>query len=149
MYELGVFCFFVINPASLIYILTLAIPHIFLFPLYFLISFIIAFLIFKFIMQKFSLLDFKKSLIIFLLMFLLITPAISFSRSIVELKIAEKLPISIAEQYNFQEMMQQFFFQSYALKSPSQIIYEKAYRLNAIFLEEEFLRELRNFIITI
>jgi len=100
-------------------------------------------------MQKFSLLNFKKSLIVFFLMFLVITPAISFSRSIVEVKIAEKLPISVVEQYNFKEMMQQIFFQSYTLKSPSQMIYEKIYRLNDIFLEEELLRELRNFIITI
>jgi hypothetical protein len=148
LYEVGVFCFFIIKPASLIYVITIVIPRIFLFPLYFLISVVLLFLIFKFIMQKFSLLNFKKSLIVFLLMFLLITPALSFSRSTAEVKIAEKLPISVAEQYNFQEMMQQFFFQSYTLKSSSQMIYEKIYRLNDIFLEEELLRELRNFIIT-
>ena len=74
LYELGVFCLFIINPVSLIYLLTpiisriflFRIPHIFLFPVYFLISAIILFLIFKFIMERFSLLDFKKSLLIFL-----------------------------------------------------------------------------------
>jgi hypothetical protein len=81
-------------------------------------------------------------------MFLVITPAISFSSQTVELKIAEKLPISFTNQYNFQEMMQQFLFPSTVLKSPSQIIYEKVYSLNNIFLEGEFLKNLRQFIIT-
>ena len=121
-YQIGVFCFYFIKPTNLIYILDPIIPRRFLLPLVLLATVIILFLIFKLIMQKFSLLNFKKSLIVFFLMFLVITPAISFSRSIVEVKIAEKLPISVVEQYNFKEMMQQIFFQSYTLKSPSQMI---------------------------
>jgi len=145
-YELGVFCFFVINPVSLIYLLTPIIPRVFLFPAYLLISVVILFLIFKFVMQKFSLLNFKKSLLIFFAMFLIITPIISYSRTMLEFNIAKNLPV-YEELISIQEIFQRELFQS--IKSPSEIILEKVNKLNEIFLEEEFLKGLRNFLITI
>lgn len=142
LYELGVFCFFIINPGSLIYILTPIIPRIFLFPIYFLISIIILFLIFKFIMQKFSLLNFKKSLLVFLVMFIIITPIISYSKAKLEFNIEKKIPIEWP--YRLGE-----FQGPGVLKPPPVILLEKINRLNDIFLEKEFLRELRYFLITI
>lgn len=146
LYELGVFCFFVINPVSLIYVLTPIIPRIFLLPIYLLTSVIILFFIFKFIMQKFSLLDFKKALLVFLAMFIIITPVISYFRGMLEFNIAKNLPV-FEEWRVKQEMFQQFLFP--VPKSPPEILLEKIDRLNEIFLEEEFLKGLRNFLITI
>jgi len=148
LYELGVFCFFIINPVSLIYLLTSIIPHILLFHVYFLISIIILFLIFKFIMQKFLLLDFKKSLLIFFVVFFIITPLLSFFQVMLEYNISEKL--SVFEMWSYlqeRERFQQFL--SLELKHPSVILFEAVRRLNDIFLGGEFWKGLRNFLITI
>jgi len=145
LYELGVFCFFFINPVSLIYLLTPIIPRVFLFPVYLLISVVILFLIFKFVMQKFSLLNLKKSLLIFFVMFLIITPIISYSRTMLEFNIGKNLPV-YKEMVSIQEIFQQKLFQS--IKSPAGIILDKVNKLNDIFLGDEFLKGLRNFLIT-
>lgn len=145
LYELGVFCFFFINPVSLIYLLTPIIPRVFLSPVYLLISVVIMFLIFKFVMQKFSLLNLKKSLLIFFTMFLIITPIISCSRAMLEFNMAKNLPV-YKELISVQGILQELF---QSIKPPSEIVLEKVNRLNEIFLEEEFLKGLRNFLITI
>lgn len=145
LYELGVSCFFIISPTDL---LNLIIPHILLFPIVLLVQVSILFLFFRFIMRKFALLDFKKSLLIFFAMFLIVTPLLSFSRQIVEVEVAAKLPISFDSQYNFQEMIQRFYFSPVELKSTSDTIYQKVNSLNEVFLEEEFLNKFRQFIMT-
>ena len=148
LYELGVFCFFIIDPVSLIYLIPWTIiPHVFLFPVYFLTSIIILFLIFKLIMQKFSLLDFKKALLVFLIMFIIITPFISYSKVTAELKMAERL--SIFEEWGHEEAFPSLLFPEPRLKSPSEILLEKTDRLNDIFLQGELLKGLRSFLITI
>ena len=148
LYELGAFCLFIINPVSLIYLLTPILPRIFLFLLYFLISAVILFLIFKFIMERFSLLNFKKSLLIFFVMFVIVTPIIFYSKVIIESKVAEKL--LVFEKWSYKkEVFPQILFQKFRPKSPSEILLEKIDRLNDIFLEGEFVKGLRNFLITI
>jgi len=157
LYELGVFCFFIINPVSLIYFLVpwYIIPHVFLFPVYFIISIIILFLIFKFIMKKFSLLDFKKALLVFFIMFIIITPIISFSKSMVDHEVAKRIP---ASEELFEELLELRYFQEsyygldsghYGLMSPDIIILKKIDRLSEIFLGSKLLLDLYSFLITI
>ena len=79
-------------------------------------------------------------------MFLIITPIISYSRKMLEFNIAKNLPV-YKELISIQEIFQHELYQS--IKSPSELILKKINRLNDIFLEEEFLNGLRNFLITI
>jgi len=146
LYELGVFVFFFIDPFSLIYLLSPIISRNFLPPIYFLFFIIALFPIFKFIMKKFSLLDFKKSVLVFFATFVIITPFIFYSKTMFEVKIVERLPIF--EEWSYKQEMFQLFSEP-RLKSPSEILLEKIGRLNDIFLEGWWLKDLREFIITI
>ena len=142
LYEFGIFCFFTIkiDPVLLNYYLG---PFL-LFSLYLLISIIGPFFIFQYIMQKFSLLDFKKSLLIFLLMFFIITPFCLFSQTVLEFSIVKNLPdFGIWQHYEIERLSQQTFFNPL-----SEILLEKIDRLNNIFLESGILRELHYYFIT-
>ena len=82
-------------------------------------------------------------------MFVIITPIISYSKGMLEFKIAKRLPFFEKQSYR-QEMFPQILFQELGPKSPSEILLKKKIdRLNDIFLEGEFLKGLRNFLITI
>ena len=145
LYELGVFCFFIIDPFSLIHLMVRhAVSPLFLFILYFLNSFIVLFFIFKIIMQKFSLLDFKKSLLVFFMMFLIVTPIISFSKGVIKYNIIERLPV-----YDEEFLFWEHFYSSRKQVSFSGVLLEKIIRLNDIFLSEKFLKELRRSLMTI
>lgn len=150
LYELAVFSLFIIDPISLIYILTPIISSHFLLPIYILILVIILFYMFKIIMRKFSLLNLKKSLLIFFVMFLIITPIILYSQTILNFNLAKNLPAYEKLNYTpemFLQTIQQPLFQP--IRSPSEIVLKKIDRLNDIFLEGEFLKGLNKFIITI
>jgi len=75
-------------------------------------------------------------------MFVIITPIISYSKGMLEFKIAERLPIFEEWSYK-QEMFQQFLSLKPGSKFLSEILLEKIDRLNDIFLGGEFLKGLR------
>jgi len=81
-------------------------------------------------------------------MFVIITPIIYYFKGMIEFKIAERLP-NFEEWSYKQEMFPQIFFQELRPKSLSGVLLEKIDRLNDIFLEGEFLKGLRNFLITL
>lgn len=85
-------------------------------------------------------------------MFVIITPIIYYFKGMIEFKIAERLPNFEEGSYK-QEMFPQIFFQELKPKPLSEVLLEvllgKIDRLNDIFLEGEFLKGLRNFLITL
>lgn len=144
LYELGAICFFIINPTG---VLDLIIPRLLLSPIVFLISVIALFFIFRFIMQKFSLLNFKKSLIIFLMIFFIITPVLSFGKDLIESKIVMKFAVFNSIEFSYESIFSDFLSQG--PKSLPELILEKIGTLDGIFLQEKLLNELRNYIMTI
>lgn len=107
LYELAILIFLFIDPAKLVYSLRMAVSHVFLVPIYLLILVIVSFLIFRFIMKKFSLLDFKKSLAVFLLIFFVANPILSFYRATLLTDLAERIltPSEWSELSHNLEMM--------------------------------------------
>lgn len=153
LYELGVFLFFLIDPSfRLIYFFPLGIRNILLYPLCLLITVVILFLFFNFLMSKFSLFTWKKSLIVFLIMFFLITPLLSYSQAVVTNLVA-KLPVFVDEVSELKSILYSlppkaflpiFLPMKFPIPLPLRI-------LGAIkngFLEEKFLTQLRMFIMT-
>ena len=144
LYELGALCFFIINPTG---VLDVIIPRLLLFPIIFLISVVALFLIFRFVMQKFSLLNFKKSLIIFLIMFFIITPVLSFGKDLIESKIVMRFAVFNSTEFSYESIFSDF--SSQRPKPLPELILEKTGTLDSIFLEKKLLIELRNYIMTI
>lgn len=88
-YEVAVFGFFVIiNPVLSLLFSRVFFVHWF-YLIYLLISVVILFLLFTFFMRKFLQLNFLKSLLIFFLVFFIITPVISFSKTTLEARLAD------------------------------------------------------------
>ena len=146
LYEVGVFSFFFIDPASLTILLASIIPHIILFILYFLIIAISLFFIFEIVMRKYLLLDIKKSILVFLIMFLVTTPFIFYSSQQINIKIEKRLPIFEKweyKKYNYtKEQTAESWIKlniiNYLIKSPD--------KLSDIFLEGKILRNMFTFL---
>ncbi|MBU3934828.1 hypothetical protein KKC00_02620 [Patescibacteria group bacterium] len=134
-YELGIFCFFFINPIALVHLFKAIIPYRFLSLIELLIIVGVSFFIFNFVMQKFSLLNFKKALIVFFVMFLIVTPIVLYVTQQIAIRyVVEKFPV-----FSYDQPPSQTF---------SQVLLTKIDGLNDIFLEGEFMSKLFQFTVT-
>lgn len=138
LYEAGFFAFWIVDPFRFLYSLLLEL-RVVLYPLYFIVPVVILFLFLYFLMRKFSLLNLKKTLVIFLIMFFMVTPFISYSRTMLTHSIID-LELSI-----LYEMIEIFTFQG--LSSPAKTI-KIINTIDDSLLGGKFFRELRRFIIT-
>ncbi len=127
LYELGIFIFVLISPTILIYplrLLRLYLPIILLFPIFLLIFVGISFLIFYSTMRKFSILDLRKSLVVFLII-LIITPSISFLRLSIISPITELPIFSKAISRNYMYMLYEAPFSSLPLSMKTMSVLNK------------------------
>jgi len=140
LYEMGFLVFILISETILFYPMHLFssfLPAIIVSTLYFLIFVIIAFLIFHLAIRTFSIMSWKKSLVVFLLIFILITPAISSVR----IKALSMTPVSFsADEISELNLSREYLpFQS----SPLPIKVVKIFDvLDNSILEGKFLKEL-------
>lgn len=143
LYESAVLLFILIIPEVLSYPLRLLSVYLSIIAslLFLLIIIAGAFFIFYFIMHKFSVLNWKKSLIVFLLMFIIITPVICLSR----VSLITKLPISSDETSKLYLLDQPTLFHYLPLSIKALKILRK---LDESILEGKFLKEMRIFLIT-
>jgi len=107
-------------------------------------------------MKKFSLLDFKKALFVFFIIFIIITQIISFSKKMVDYEVAKRIPASeelfeelLALRSFQQESYYGLDFSYYGPMSPDIIILKKVDRLSEIFLGSKFLTDLYFFLYSI
>ncbi|RLC46095.1 MAG: hypothetical protein DRH70_06205 [Candidatus Coatesbacteria bacterium] len=150
LYEFGAFCFFEFIRKGVFFTLNhwfqLAFGFIFSFFLSLLVLISTLFFIFAFVMKEYSLLNPRQSLAVFLIIFFIVTPIIFLSKVIIEGKILRSSNVfgvytSFLEEKNR--------FPGLIPTLPSIAVSIEIDKLNDIFLEKEFLIELRKFIMTV
>ncbi|MDI6591817.1 MAG: hypothetical protein QME61_02705 [Patescibacteria group bacterium] len=145
LYEAGFFFFWIIDPARLFYFFPLGLRAV-LYPVYLLVSVVVLFLFLYFLMQKLSLLNFKKTLIVFLIIFFIITPFLSYCRAALAYSMTKSFFSDIASELSiFNEMIKTFTFQALP---PSAKAIKILNIIDDSLLGGKFFKELRWFIIT-
>lgn len=105
-------------------------------------------------MQKFALLNFKKSLLVFFIMFVVITPVISLSKNIIDYEVTKTMPASeelfdeLQELRYLQELYNGPDYDYHGLMAPDIIFFKKVDKLSEIFLGSKLLLDLYRFLIT-
>ncbi|MCH7828744.1 hypothetical protein IH982_02710 [Patescibacteria group bacterium] len=146
LYEVGFFVFWLIDLSRLLLFFPLWLQAV-LYPAYLLVSIMVLFLFLYFLMQKFSLLNFKKILIVFLIMFLIVTPFLSYYRAALTYSMTKSFfPDIVSELSLFNAMIKSLPFQS--LPSPAKAI-KILNTVDDSLLGGKFFKELRRLIITI
>jgi len=137
LYELGTLIFILIIPRFSNFQLFNSPLYLFFGLLYFLFFIAVLFFIFYFIMRKLSLLSLKKSLIVFLVIFLIITPLILFSQTKISNLIFTETSAELIPLYDF--AMGQISFQD--LPPVLKILHLLNFPKDSL-LENKFLHEL-------
>ena len=146
IYEAGSFVFCIIDPSRLLYSFPIGLRAV-LYPAYLLISVVILFLLLHFLIRKFSLLSFKKTLVVFLIMFFIATTFISYFRTtLVHSMTRSFLPDIASELPILYEMIETFTFQGL---TPSAKTIKIINTIDDSLLGGKFFRELRWLIMTI
>lgn len=146
LYEAGFFVFWIIDPSRLLYFFPSGVRAV-LYPAYLLVSIAVLFLFLYFLIRKFSLLNFKKTLVIFLIIFFIVTPFLSYSRAaLVYSMIKSFFPDIASELPIFNKMIETFTIQALP---PSAKAIKILNTIDDSLLGGKFFKELRWFIMTI
>jgi len=146
IYQAGSFVFWIIDPSRLFYSFPIGLRAV-LYPLYFLLSVVVLFLFLYFLMRKFSLLNLKKTLIVFSIMFFVATPFLSYSRATITYSMTKSFfPDVVSELPILNEMIKTLTFQSLP---PSAKAIKTLDTIDGALLDGKFFKELRWLIMAI
>jgi len=146
LYEAWSFVFWIIDPSRLLYSLPLGLQAV-LYPVYLLVSVVVLFSFLYFLMRKFSLLNFKKTLAIFLIMFFIATPFISYFHTVLAHSMTKSFFPNIASELPIlDEMIRTFTIQGLP---PLAKAIKTLNTIDDALLGGKFFRELRWLIMAI
>jgi hypothetical protein len=146
LYETGFFIFWIIDPSRLLYFFPSVLRAV-LSPVYLLVSIVVLFFFLSFLMRKFSLLNFRKTLIVFLMMFFIVTPFLSYYRAALAYSMTKSFfPYIASELPILNEMIRTLTFPALP---PSAKAIKILNTIDDSLLGGKFFKELRRFVMEI